>query len=284
MQRVVARHPSAELTRLPQHIRPFAEYMRLREAPTTRDIVKAYVLTRSSVQRSAIGLPKICAAYPGYAPLRRMASTGKVRPEDVMAQLLFTPEGKRYLDAAEEGHFDAHAAKVLADRMACFGLVYPRAGRDLSDPKVARANEGLFINDLRRGAKIAAQAPEIREALELPPKSYWRFVEKNVYGVSASKAGFFAALLGRGDIPTFDAREIELWQRRGKKKLEPKWADVEKLTQRFDEFPMALEAEHEPFRAHLVHHALWDAYSPGARPSKTTHGSIIRAMQFAGKK
>jgi hypothetical protein len=212
-----------------------------------------------------------------------MAATGLVRPEDVMAQLLFTPEGARYLDEAARGRFDKRAAASLADRMTCFGLVYPRAGRDLKDPKVVKASKGLFISDLKRAVTMAKHTPELNHALTLPPKQYWAYVKKNVYGVGPAKAGFFAALLGRGDIPTFDAREIELWQRRkGDKKLDPTWPDVEKLTQRFKDFPMALDPVYEANRSHLVHHALWDAFSSGDRPSKTTHGSIIRAMQFAG--
>jgi hypothetical protein len=283
VERVRARHPSARLDRLPKHIRPYAEFMRLRaDAPITpRDVVKAYVLTRSSVQRGAIGLPSVCRADPDYRPLPRSAHTSTVRPEDQMARLLFSPAGKRYLDSAAKGHFDEVAARALADRFVCFGLVYPKKGVDLSKPEVARANAGLFFNDLRRGAELAQRTDEVRAALRKPPEQYWRWVEKNVYGVSASKAGFFASLFGRGDIPTFDAREIALWQRGGKK-LEPKWRDVKKLTERFRKFPMALEPQHEPFRAHLVHHALWDAYSAGERPTKTTHGSIIRSMQFAG--
>lgn len=286
VERVHARHPTARLHRLPKHIRPYAEFMRLRadQPVTPRDVVKAYVLTRSSVQRQAISVPSVCKADPDFRPLPRAARTASVRPEDQMARLLFTPASKRYLDSASKGHFDEVAARALADRFVCFGLVYPKKGVDMSDPKVAKANAGLFYSDLRRGAELARKTGDVQRALRLPPEKYWQWLRKNVYGIGPSKAGFFASLFGRGDIPTFDAREIALWQRGGKKKLEPKWQDVKKLSDRFRKFPMELEAQHEPFRAHLVHHALWDAYSSGDRPTKTTHGSIIRSMQFAGLK
>lgn len=89
-------------------------------------------------------------------------------------------------------------------------------------------------------------------------------------------------MLGRGDIPTFDAREIELWQRNSKKgKIEPKWKDVEALRRRMLNFPMKVPADLKPFKVHLVHHTLWDAYASGGKASKTTHGAPIRAMQFA---
>lgn len=273
-ERIRERHPGANLERLPSHIRPFGRYMKLaaEEPITARRLVKAYVITRSSVQRQ--GLPKdtVCRVFPDYRPLPRHADPSMVRPEDVMARLLFTPYGARYLDAAEKGEFDASAARELADRMMCFGLI--------DNPK------GLY-NDMRYGAqKIAQETPEIARALKAKPSAYWKYIERNVAGIGPSKAGFFAALLGRGDIPTFDAREIELWSRyvSTKKKLKSgiRWSDVVKLRRRLMDFPMNLPDDLKPYKVHLVHHALWDAYARGARPSKTTHGALIRSMQFAG--
>jgi len=322
IERVKRRHPEARLTKLPRHIEPYAKYMDTRrdKPASARDIAKAYIVTRSSVQRQAIGKPSICKVYPGYKPLPRSADPDRVRPEDVMAQLLFTPDGERFLDAAERGHFDAQSAGVLADRFACFGLVYPKAGSDLRKPATLRSNRALFAQDFKRAVRLASRSDEINDALKKPSKQYYTWMKENVFGIGASKAGFFASLLGRGDIPTFDAREIALWQQtppwrevvrkngkvvcaRNKKTkkvirdpetgacvpqmkkvgvLAPQWADVERLTQRFDEFPLELPPEWEPNRAHLLHHTLWDAYADGPKPTKTTHGTIIRAMQFAG--
>lgn len=274
VERVEERHPGTPLARLPKHIEPFGRYMRLaaEEPITARRLVKAYVMTRASVQRQGVPKGTVCRVYPGYTPLPRHADTAMVRPEDVMARLFFTPAGERYLDAAERGGFDAEAARELADRMHCFGLIDNA--------------QGLY-EDMRRAAEdVAPRTPEYERALSAAPQDYWAFMKSNAFGIGASKAGFFAALLGRGDIPTFDAREIELWSRyantRKALKRKVRWEDVVKLRERLLAVPMQLPRELEPYRVHLVHHALWDAYAKGARPSKTSHGALIRAMQFAG--
>lgn len=271
VERIVERHPGANLTKLPRHIEPFGHYMQqaAEEPVTARRIIKAYLITRSSVQRPGRPKETICKYYPDYRPLPRHADLSQVRPEDVMSRLLFTEAGDTYLDAAEQGRFDKEAARELADRMLCFGLI--------DNP------QGLF-NDMRYAVKLGQRKNAITKALEAKPDAYWRFVSKQIKGIGPSKAGFFAALFGRGDIPTFDARERSLWLRypKHRKTFDPKWRDVKKLKQRFESFPMALPDDLEPYRVHLVHHALWDAYAPGARPTKTTHGSLIRSMQFAG--
>jgi NADH-quinone oxidoreductase subunit K len=99
---------------------------------------------------------------------------------------------------------------------------------------------------------------------------------------AAAAAGFIAALLGRGDVPTFDARELDLWKETPSEKADA--ADVLAYRDAIRQFPMKLEPQHEPFREHLVHHALWDAYPEKKPQTRTTHGSVIRAMQFAGIK
>jgi len=187
-----------------------------------------------------------------------------------MARLLFSDAGDRYLTAAAEGRFDRKAARELADRMRCFGLI--------DNP------QGLFADMRYAATSLAPRTDAFAAALRKKPAGYWRYVKKNVKGIAESKAGFIAALLGRGDIPTFDARERELWFRYAKhrKTKNVKWATIERLRERFQSFPMELPEELEPFKVHLVHHALWDAYASGARPSKTTHGALIRGMQFAG--
>jgi len=287
--RIRARHKGVDLSRLPPHVRPFAEYMRQRQGQsvTARDVVKAYVLTRSSVQRRSVRRPSVCRTWPGYKPLPRMADPKMVRPEDTMAALLFTDEGHRYLDAAARGVIDEPAIEKIAERHACFGHVYSQRAPPRDDAERAqywKRQKNLLRQDMRRAARLGLRANEVRRVLRAPADDYWRWVQKELPGISAAKAGFFASLLGRGDIPTFDAREIQLWRKRKKGSFEPTWSEVRRLRQRFDAFPMELPSKYEPFRSHLVHHALWDAYNEGPRPTKTTHGSIIRAMQFAGVK
>lgn len=344
--RVLARNPQAKLSHLPPWIYPFASYMK-NEAPLAkgtlkpRDAIKAYLITKSSVQRGAIGLPKICAAFPGFTPREPGVTTA--RPEDVMAELLLSPLGKSFLDDAERGVFNEDAARKIADSFTCFGLVYPAAGTDLSNPATLRKTKQLFLADLRRAPRLAAQTdawclgqkkraktfstkgqgtttalvrrecfgdevqakqaaerkcegapagkcawttiPPISAALTNPdPEVYFRWAQANLPGISSAKVGFFASLLGRGDIPTFDAREIKLWFPEGEGA--PKWEDVEELRDKIAEFPMKLPSAYEPFRSHLVHHALWDQFPArkGDVPTQTSHEELVEAMQFAGPK
>lgn len=195
LERVEERQPSARLDQLPKHIEPFGRYMALAAAEpmTPRRLVKAFVVTRSSVQRQGVPKKTVCKVYPEYTPLPRHSDPGIVRPEDVMARLLFSPAGARYLDAAEGGRFDDAAARELANRMQCFGLI--------DNP------QGLYADMRYAATKVSTRALAIAEALKAAPDQYWAFVKKNLKGIGPSKAGFFAALLGRGDIPTFDARE-----------------------------------------------------------------------------
>jgi len=257
-------------TTLPSHIKPFANWMASRQGhlPSNREVIKAYVIARSSVMRG--GLPKatVCKTFPEYREIKRLAQRKNVRPEDTMATLLFTPEGKRYLDAAERGRLDQKAAKALAERTACFGF----------------SNE--MLADLEYAPGLAWKRDALQHAYRGPRTGWISFVQENVSGISAAKAGFFAALLGRGDMPTYDAREIALWRRKKPKKGSPapEGPEVEAFVERISAYPMTLAPEHEPFREHLVHHALWEAYPVKGKRSKTTHGATIRAMQFAGVK
>jgi len=269
IEKIRARHGATSLERLPAHIEPFADYMvtASKRPVKPRDMVKAYAITRSSVRRKERKAAVICETFPGYAELRSQAHARgeKVRPEDAMSILLAQPDGRAYLDAAERGEFDATSARRIVASMGCFGL----------GPSLMR--------DMKAGVALGQDRTVARALREASPEDWIALVDSPaVPGIGPAKAGFFAALLGRGDVPTFDAREIDLWRRKPKGRT-PKRADVHALRERLATFPLALEARHEPARQHLAHHALWDAF-PGARdaPTQTTHQEVIDAMQFAG--
>lgn len=329
IERIEARFgPGSAPRALPRHVRPYAAYLRLKQndEPTVREIVKAYAVTRSSIQRGALPKQTVCRSYPEYKPLKRMIQRENLRPEDVFATLLFSPLGQQYLDAAERGTFDEKAAKEITRRTTCFGF------------------PNTLFNDMRYAVDLGRRAPELREALRAKPEAWIRYVQDHVSGVSAAKAGFLASMLGRGDVATFDARERKLWakspplttneekraygcetrllqktetltdgttrvvekevftgKRRGKvnprcKMPEAGYEDVNAYRKRIRAYPLELAAEDERNREHLVHHAIWDAYpdegkvvdpvtgkEKPAKQSKTTHGAVIRAMQFAGR-
>jgi hypothetical protein len=242
---------------LPAHVVPFAEYM-LRQSKrpvTSRDLVKAYLLTSSSIQRSAQDADKLRRVWPDQ-PFR-----GKVRPEDAFAELLRTPTGQRYLDAAAAGRFDAGAAGDLKHRFSSFGL------------------DNTFAHALRAAVDLGARAPEAAQVLRHGRRAQWvTFVRGNVPGISAAKAGFLAALLGRGDLATVDARQIQFWTGGNLefKEIDQDWID--RLNQRLRALKIVMPPKYQPFYEHLAHHTLWDAVGGSA----TTHGELIKAMELAG--
>jgi len=282
--------------KLPGFIEPYANFMLLQagKRPALRDVLKAYIITRASVQRQARSQTRVCKAFPEYRDRRVRAFIARknVRPEDLMAMLLTFSTGQRFLNAAERGEYDREAATTLLGAMRCFGLIFPEYDEE---GNVKRSHRGFLAKDLLRStAKIRQLAPEIARLTspKVPPEKAYKFFEKNVYGIGPSKTGFILSLLGRGDIPTFDARELAIWRKPpGKRGV--KWEDVENLSTRFDDLGIEVPPEHKRNRKHLIHHMLWDGWglerkdkATGrmvATPSKTSHGEVIRAMQLAGR-
>lgn len=278
---------------LPGHIQPFANFMDWMKGRgvTSRDVIKAYIITRASVRREARSQSTVCETFPEYREMReqgRLSPKGRmlvsresVRPEDLMSRLLLRPEGRAFLDDAERGRYNAKAAKKFLTAMECFGLTF-------LNPRIVgpHGQAGFLENDLKRAALEIPQQADNLISLTSPdvsPTEAYAYVDENVYGISAAKTGFFLSLLGRGDIPTFDAVETLIWRRphdtRG-----PEWPDVENLSKRFDQLGIRIPKQHRDKRKHLIHHMLWDrwVYEKKPQPTKTTHGEVIRAMQFAG--
>lgn len=263
-------------SKLPEHVEPFADYMiRAAKKPVTgREVAKAYILTVGSMRRAAINAKKVKARWRDYPGPK----SGLVRPEDVLGELLKSPAGQRYLDAAEKGRFDARAAKTLAGRFGAWGF------------------EPTFRQQLKNAVALADDAPTINRILKKGRRSTWyNYVTKNIPGVSLAKSGFLASLMGRGDIATADARELNFWLcapdkwNIGKHKCERPLAtkfDVNDLVdedfmdvfnKKMSTLKMKMPAKYKPFRLHLTHHALWDRVGN----SKTTHADIIDAMEKA---
>lgn len=261
---------------LPSHVRPFADYMARasKQAITPRDVAKAYIMTVGSMRRAAINASKVKDRWPGYPG----PGSGKVRPEDALGELLKSPAGQRYLDAAERGDYDAKAAKTLAKRFGAWGF------------------QPTFQKQLKHAVALAKDAPTINRIIKKGNRPTWyRYVKKHVPGVSVAKSGFLASLWGRGDIATADARELNFWlcapnnwdvkKRACKRPLAKKFDLNDLVDQDFmDVFnkkiaglKMKMPAKYKPFKLHLTHHALWDRVGG----TKTTHNDIIDAMKNA---
>jgi hypothetical protein len=293
------------ITDLPEEVQHFGQFM-LRQSKkdlTALDVIKAYTITRSSVQRQALSRAKVSESWPNN-PWRDQPPDSLVRPEDIYAALLMSPTGERYLRAAKKGQFDAKAAKTLADKL----------GGGMSN---------TFFLDLQFGAKLGLIYPEIEQTLRRGTKADWyNLTAKAVSGISAAKAGFWASFLGRGDLPTFDARELNYWVTNvtkpegvetptsrihngqtewlvwSKKKqnfvwvgassfVEPTFKLVEELGSRFRKLEVRVDPELRPFYEHLVHHAIWDkldgVYDANEQlfkgGSRTTHSELCEVFE-----
>jgi hypothetical protein len=273
---------------LPDHIKPFAEYMvrRSKKPLTNRDIVKAYLMTVGSMQRSAISPQKVEEYWPAFEQTR----PGKIRPEDVLGQLLRTSAGQRYLDAAAQGRLDRQAATAVAGAFDAFGL------------------GNRFRAQLAKAPELARQGDTIRRKLRGNRAGWYKFIgDGNMPGIKLSKAGFIAALLGRGDITTADARQVNFWTcprgawdskkllctfpaigRSVKGQWRPGQFDrleslvdanyIEQLNKQMRGLKVSMPARYQPFYEHLTHHTFWDRIGG----TKTTHQEIIEAMELAG--
>jgi hypothetical protein len=216
------------------------------------DLVKAYGITRSSVNRAARNVSDDLAK-------------GSVRPEGYMSEWLLSPAGRDYRAAAQEGVADPAAIDDIVRRFQTFGMA------------------DTLGKDLTYGAKeLGPRANALREAVT-GDKTAWRGFAQDLPGIGPAKSGFLASLLGRGDLPTLDARQLNLWTgspgdvvskftRRGGG-LGGDQA-VDRLASRQAQLALALDPSLAPQYQHLAHHTLWDKVGG----TQTTHDDLIRAM------
>jgi len=221
-----------------------------------RDLLKAYGITRSSVNRQARDVSDDLAS-------------GSMRPEGYFSEWLMSPKGRRYLDAAQKGDVDQGAIDDIVERFGSFGMA-DTLGKDLT-----WGAQNLPQRATRLGQAVAG------------PADVWRGTAQELQGIGPAKSGFIASLLGRGDMPTLDARQLKLqagpaaadaskYMRRGGGKGGD--AAVDRLGQRQTELGLGLPDEFSPHYQHLTHHALWDAVGG----TKITHDDLVRAMQRGG--
>ena len=269
-----------QLDEIPSHVHKFGEFMdetarrAATQGLTPRDLIKAYAITRSSIGRGA--LPVATVRRPknpeyGFDALPK-GLQGTLRPEGAMGHWLHTKMGQRYLDEAEAGRVDEEAVRDAIKSMGAFGLPNNAEGKALRwAPKNLPGQEGR-VSELIARAHRGQSSPE-----------EWRG-EMRVPGVDTSKAGFFASMLGRGDQPTLDARQIILNTGQSTKKAAPhlspkgaKEAAVNRLADRQTELGLKHDKSMSPFYQHLTHHAIWDKTGG----EETTHDDLMQALRGA---
>ena len=227
---------------------------------TPRDLIKAYTIAQSSIGRG--GLSHATATKTGM----RLPNTGyEVRPEGAFAEWLGSPEGQRYLDAAERGITDDASIADLQGKFAPFGKQNDQAAKMILAVKMAHL-----------------MAPNLNKALTGSTDDYRDYAEQ-MKGIAGAKSGFIGSLLGRGDLPTLDARQLNLHalpaavgvnsiMSRGKGKGARE--AVDRLASRQKAMGFSIDPSLQPHYQHLAHHAVWDK----ASGTQTTHDDLMRAM------
>jgi hypothetical protein len=263
------------LNDIPEHVIDYGRFMQEQvgkaqgEGLTPRDLVKAYAITQSSIQRQAVDAGLVDEAFRG------VVGEGKVRPEDVFSSWLMSPKGKQYLDSAEKGTVDEES---LADA----ARVIRPFGKDKS-----------LEDSLRWGAtNFAGREGPITQAVigGMSPKysvNDWLENLGDVPGIAHAKAGFMGSLLGYGRLPTMDARQLLLHTGRptaeASKYLRRQGGlggtqALMRLAGRQEDLGLNIPPDLEPFRQALTHNTVWDATSGTVTP----HTSVRQAMTTAG--
>jgi hypothetical protein len=227
---------------------------------TPRDLVKAYTITRSSVNRGGLG-----HSTATKAGLKLPKEEGLVRPEGAFAEWLGSKEGQRFLNAAERGEADPTAIADIEAKFSPFGM------------------PSVLAQDMRWAAENAPMLGDISAAVTGPYGEFREFVQQ-MPGIGPAKSGFMASMLGRGDQPTFDARQIRMhtgaggsgaskYMKRGRG--EGGEEAIDRLASRQSALGMELDPSLEDMYQHLVHHTVWDRYGG----DKTTHEDLVRALR-----
>ena len=228
---------------------------------TPRDLIKAYTIAQSSIGRG--GLSHATATKTG---MKLPRTSGEVRPEGAFAEWLGSREGQQYLDAAERGKVHTAAIDDLRGKFAPFGKQNDQADKMVLAVKLAQA-----------------MAPKLNQALTGTTDDYRDYAEQ-MKGIAGAKSGFIGSLLGRGDLPTLDARQLNLhalpapvgvgaMMARGKGKGARE--AVDRLSGRQTAMGLGIAPSLLPYYQHLAHHAVWDK----ASGTETTHDDLMRAMR-----
>jgi hypothetical protein len=226
-----------------------------------RDLIKAFGITQSSIGRG--GLSHATATKTG---LKIPKTDELVRPEGAFAEWLGSKMGQKFLDDAEKGVVNQAALEDIRTKFAPFG-------------KSNQLTEQLSyaVNNLPN------VMPQMQQALTGPVDQYRDWAE-SMKGIAGAKSGFIGSLLGRGDLPTLDARQLNLhaleapvapqtMMARGKG-LGAREA-VDRLAARQSALGLDIDPSLEPYYQHLAHHAIWDKVAG----EKTTHDDLVKALR-----
>lgn len=266
------------LPEIPDYIHNYGDFMHEMAAKaatkglSNRDLLKAYAITRASIHRGAISSDKV--REKGMAVPD--SPDGKIRPEGAMGEWLKTNMGQRYLDAAEDGRVDKEAVAHAQNVMSSFGNAEKTEGQGLP----------WAVQNLSGKHELVSHLVKLGMASGSPVKP-WRDFATKLHGIKYAKSGFVGSLLGIGNQPTWDARQINLHTGVPADKEEKRLRTnaisragsdaVDRLADRQVAMNPRLDPSMEPFRQHLTHHAVWDK----TEGTVTPHDDLMDAMRHA---
>lgn len=268
------------LEKIPEHVYPYGDMMNAQAAKqlTDQDVMRAYNVTQSSIQRGARridpegnilkGKDRL-GTVPEY--MMEAVEGGSLRPEDAMAQWLRTPMGQRYIEAASQGKFDSEAAREAFDLFGDVGF----------------GLQNKLLEHMHYATKLRGRAGELSDLAKMSREvgdvtDPWFRAVSDYHGVGPSKAGFYGSMLGYGDLPVLDARQIGLHYpdvNAAKRMINAKGGEggtqmMMRLREAQRKMGIETPERYQPDYQSLVHHAGWDK----AMGEETSHLPIIRLM------
>jgi hypothetical protein len=269
MERI--RQELAARRELPEHVMPYAGYMRDMHARAqagdlnARDLIKAYTITQSSIGRGGLG-----HATATKRGIKLPNTGGEVRPEGAFSEWLGSPMGQKYLEASMRGEDHPEALRDLRTKFAPFG------------------KQNVQVKAMQYATQNAPALAEQLNAAITGSKADYRKYAGGIKGIASAKSGFIGSLLGRGDLPTLDARQLNLHSlSHPTKKPESMMSRgkglggqeaVDRLIARQESLGYEIPDEYKDFAQHLIHHDIWDQRGG----TRTTHGDLIKAMRHYG--
>ena len=264
-----------QIDAIPPHVENFGGFMQeqaqraANEGLTPRDLLKAFGITRSSIQRTARPADAVRA---GGLPLSSDI-TDMVRPEGAFATWMGTPAGQSWLNKGERGIVDFDAIEDAKQRLAMFGKNQTDLPQFLQwGPENLPGRESDLSQLVAAARMPGASTP-----------GDWKAATSDIYGLGPAKRGFFAGMLGRGDQPVFDARQIGLhipkgdyapkFERRGRG--EGGDEIMARLAARQEALGIGVPKDLLPFQQYLTHHTTWDKLGNEA----TTHQDLIDSLR-----
>jgi hypothetical protein len=255
-------------TEIPQHVLDYGDFMRDQakkistEGLDTRDSLKSYLTTLASMQRQAI-------SRDALPDLKLTSDERLIRPEGAYADWLGSKWGQKYLEYAKQGEAHPEAVADAVQNMTPYGMQNLLGRQMMAAPQIVPGTEAALADQVNRASR-GIRSP-----------SQWAAATDPYEGIDAAKKGFFGSMIGYGDRPTLDARQLNLhavdpdMAKNVMRRVDGGEQAVQRLADRQRALDFQMPWEYDPYYQHLAHHTIWDATSGTVTP----HTDLIDMMK-----